>query len=289
MKEDLQRLTDRVLQVEIDLGKVPKGGQQTDYTVPIITGLSTLGAAIFGAMALLVGQYWTGKREERRALQAGEREERRAVLTAERAMELARHEAIFEQTQKILDYRLKQMELFYAPMFALLNQSESLYQKMLDQLAEDEPERYKRLAERDAEGNTLLVLASYGVWKGFRLLDQLPAVKANPKALPLVVGILEIGDRMTKIISENAGLASKDIIELLGEYMAHYAILSSIHKSPETKPYEPGWHKRGYYPRDLNEKIKQGYREVNDFLDGYAEASKRMLEALPILEAKRNR
>jgi hypothetical protein len=40
--------------------------------------------------------------------------------------------------------------------------------------------------------------------ENFRLLDQLPTVRTNPKALALVESILDIGEQMTKIISERA-------------------------------------------------------------------------------------
>ncbi len=91
---------------------------------------------------------------------------------------------------------------------------------------------------------------------------------------------------MTKIISDHAGLASKDLIDLLGAYLAHYAILSTIHKREETVAYEPGWHQKGYYPRELNGKIEEGYRELSQFLDEYAKASKRMLEAVPTVASQ---
>jgi len=167
----------------------------------------------------LLGQHFMAKREERRA-----------ELTAQRSLELARQEAIFDHTEKILEFRLKQMELFYAPMFALLEQSRALYDKMLYQLAQDEPQRYRRLPEPDAEGYRMHVRAQDDTWKGFRLLDQFPAVKANQKALVLAERILQIGEQTTKIISDHAGLASQDLIDLLGEYLAHYAVLSAAHK-----------------------------------------------------------
>src|SRR5438094_2433469 len=107
------------------------------------------------------------------------------------------------------------------------------------------------------------VHAQDGIWKGFRLLDQFPAVRTNPKALALAERILQIGEQMTKIISGHAGLASKDLIDLLGEYLAHYAVLSTIYKLGETAPYEPGWHQMLYYPRQLNKKIEEGYRELS--------------------------
>jgi len=127
-----------------------------------------------------------------------------------------------------------------------------------------------------------------GDWKAFRLLDQLPAVRSKPKAFALADRILQIGEEMTKIITKNAGLASEDLIDLLGRYMAHYAIISTIHKLGETQPYEPGWHKMGYFPRELDEKVATGYRELSQFLGEYSKASKRMLEALPVDGSQRS-
>ncbi|MCI0622789.1 MAG: hypothetical protein L0387_14200 [Acidobacteria bacterium] len=273
--EDLQRLTNRVLQLEIDLAKASKSPPESNLTTGIIAGAATLSAALLAGFLTLLGQRFTAKQEERRV-----------ILTAERAVELARQEAIFQHTEKILEFRVKQLELFYAPMFALLEQSKALYTKMLHQLVQDEPNRYRLLSEPDPEGYRMHVLAKDGAWKGFRLLDQLPAIRSNLNTLTLVERILQIGEQMTKIISDHAGLASKDLIELLGEYLAHYALLSTIHKRGETVPYEPGWHKMGYYPRQLNGRIEEGYRELSQFVDEYAMASKRMLEALPAAAGK---
>jgi hypothetical protein len=223
--------------------------------------------AIIVAMIALVGQFvlvW--------------REDRRAALAAENAVNLSRREAIFRDTEKILEFRLKQMEEFYAPMRALLGQSKGLYDKMLRQLSEDDPARYRRDPEsQDEEEFRLQVLASDGEWREFRLLDQLPAVTQSEKAFALAKAILEIGDRMTKVISDHAGLASEEIIELLGEYMAHYATITTIYKLGETQAYEPGWHKVRYYPRDLNAKIEKGYRELNQFINKFAATGERML------------
>ncbi|MGE0683197.1 MAG: hypothetical protein AB7P69_20145 [Candidatus Binatia bacterium] len=268
--EDLQRLTNRVLQLEIDLAKASKGLGETNWVTAIVVGSPTLVAALIAGLLTLLSAYFTAKREERRA-----------ELTAQRSLELARQEAVFSHTEKILEFRLKQMELFYAPMFALLEQSRALYDKMLYQLVEDEPERYKLLTGPDPEGYRMHVRAQDGDWKGFRLLDQFPAVKTNQKALTLAEQILHIGDQITKIISDRAGLASNDLIDLLGEYLAHHAVLSAVHKLRDTAPAKPGGHKILYYPRELNKKIEEGYRELNQFIGEYATASRNMLKALP--------
>ena len=152
---------------------------------------------------------------------------------------------------------------------------------MLYQLAQDEPERYKLLSNPDSEGYRMYVCDQDDTRKGFRLLDQFPAVKTNQKALALAEHILQIGDQITKIISDHGGLASSDLIDLLGEYLAHYAVLSAAYKLEDKVPAEPGGHKILYYPRELNEKIKEGYRELNQFIGEYVKASRGMLKALP--------
>jgi len=75
------------------------------------------------------------------------------------------------------------MEQFYAPMRALLGQSKGLYDKMIRVLAETEPKRYRKDPHSTDDDYRLEVIASDGTWKEFRLLDQLPAVKNNEKAL----------------------------------------------------------------------------------------------------------
>lgn len=272
LRKDLQGITDRVHELEIDAAKSAKSSREGDITTAIIAGFAALIATLIGGGMTLLGQHITAKRERVRENAA-----------ANLQLELARKQAVFKNTERILEYRLKQMELFYAPMFAHLNQSHALYKKLNHQLAQDDPHRFKLLSEPDPEGYILHVLANDGKWKGFRLLDQLPGVRKYPKSFALVERILQIGESMTNIISEHAGLASADSIDLLGEYLAHFAIISTIHKSGETEPYEPGWHKMGYYPRPLNAKIEAGYRELSNFLDEYSKASKDMLTELPPL------
>jgi hypothetical protein len=267
--ERIRDLTHRIDKIELEM--IQKSGTSSGDSVR-----SAITAAAIGAFAVLV----TAMVSFAGQLILLRRDDRRAVFAAERAVELAKQQAVFQHTEKIVEFRLRQMEQFYAPMFALLGQSKGLYDKMLYQLTQDEPQRYK-LTAPDPEGFQLHVRAKDGTWKGFRLLDQLPAITSNPKALALVDRIVQIGEQMTKIISEHAGLASEGLIALLGQYLAHYAILSTIYKQGETEPYEPGWHKMGYYPRELDAKIEEGYREVSRFIDQYAQASKQMLAAFP--------
>lgn len=264
-QEAVRELTHRVQKLELEMLQKDRNSSRIDAA----------SAAIIVGMLALIGQFVLVWREDRRAASA-----------ARDAVELARQEALLRDAEKILEFRLKQMEQFYAPMRALLGQSKGLYDKMIRQLAAGEPKRYRKDPHSTDDDFRLQVVASDGTWKEFRLLDQLPAVRNNEKAFALAKEILKIGDKMTQIISEHAGLASEDVIDLLGEYMAHYATISTIDRLNESEPYEPGWHKVMYYPRELNGKIESGYRELSKFINKYAETGARMLEVLPAAKGK---
>jgi hypothetical protein len=232
----------------------------TTIITAILAALAVLGAAVVG----IVGQLFAAKRAADLAR-----------VEAERKGELAKREALFRHTDKIVEYRLKQMELFYAPMFALMGQSKGLYEKLLDELAQLDSETYRM--NQDGHLHVFLVGKDLGV---FRLLDRLPGLREVRTVWALVDQIVLIGDSMTKIIAEHAGLASERIIDRLGQYLAHYAILSLLYKSSETTPYAPGWHSRGYYPRELDSELAADYHEVSKFIDQHAIATERILDDL---------
>ncbi len=265
--EDLKRLKEQVLSLERDSAKASKDSGNITLTTAIIAGSVTLAATIFGGIITIIVAILTAKREERRAR-----------FEANRNLELARQEALFQHGEKFLEFRLKQMGLFYAPMYALLKQSKALYEKMALQLANDDTYRYKLQKKADSDEPCLLVKIDGGGWEEFRLLDQLPAVRTDPRILALVERIIYIGEQMTKIISEHAGLASKDLVETLGKYLAHHAILSMIHEQGEIKSYRPGSHEMGYFPRELPAEIIKGYNEVSAHLNEYENKTKQVLK-----------
>ena len=245
---DIEKLADRIDKLE--------KSNSTIYSA-IIAASAALIATLIGGGITLLGQRWTARRD----------------------LELAKMEAAFKNTEKIVEYRLKQLELFYGPMFAFLEQSKGLYIKMEHQLIYDHPSLYKELPTPDPDGYRVHVYDGTA-WKGFRLLDQLPQVKSSVNAKVLLDQIMAIGVNMTALISQHSGLASSDIIELLGEYLEHFAILKSIYDSSLTQPYPAGWHKRGYFPRRLNKAIKNDYVQLNKILDDYSKAGQHALSFL---------
>lgn len=256
-QEKVVELTHRVQMLELQVAQRP-AKSEPDYNVAIIGAAAVFFAALVAAVLGILGQ----------------------VLAARHAARLARDEALYKDAAKILELRMRQVQQFYAPIFALLRQSKDLYDKLLQQLVADEPSRYRNVPTAVGKEFRWEVLDKKGVWQGFRLLDQLPAIKGNLKALALVDANLLIGEKICKIISTRAGYASEALVDMLGQYMAHYAILSTIRNGKETEAFEPGWHKVGYYPFGLDTKIGEAYHEVSKSIDDFRKGSTRTLETL---------
>jgi hypothetical protein len=256
-QEKVVELTHRVQMLELQVAQRP-AKSESDYNVAIIGAAAVFGAALVAAVLGIFSQ----------------------VLAARHAARLARDEALYKDAAKILELRMRQVQEFYAPMFALLRQSKDLYDKMLQQLVADEPSRYRSVPTAVEKEFRWEVLDKKGEWQGFRLLDQLPAIKSNLKALALVDANLLIGEKICKVISNRAGYASEALVDMLGQYMAHYAILATIRNGKETEAFEPGWHKVGYFPFGLDTKIGEAYHEVSKSIDDFRKGSTRTLETL---------
>ncbi len=154
---------------------------------------------------------------------------------------------------EILKFRLKQIEEFYAPASLDIEQSRIVYKKLLWLL----------------ERNSAVVLSK------FRLLDHIHPLMHDPKYAqykPLVKKILEIGSRLTTLISENTGLIEGGITKTFVQYQAHFDILNAASELELTTDEREGAHEFGYYPRMLNVEINEGYKTVSHHLKSYIQA-----------------
>ena len=147
-------------------------------------------------------------------------------------------------------------------------------------MVQDEPRLYRGVPDAAGTAYKWEVLDRNGTWQGFRLLDQFPAVKANPKALALADKNIAIGASICEVISTRAGYASDALVEDLGTYMAHHAILTAVRNSSDIEPSRPGSHVVGYFPFGLDDKIAKDYHALNQSIDEYRKASARKLKAI---------
>jgi hypothetical protein len=267
----------RILEVEATEKTTP---WYSSSLIPILTAIIG-GLAIFWSARLgKSGQELAAKAAEASANRAAEANAELAKHAAAEAVRLAKDAALFKHAEQMMEFKLKQIQEFYGPLYAALQQSRGLYDKLLDQLVYDEPARYQRTPNVTGDDYRLQVLDSAGQWKDFRLVDQLPAIKSNQRAMALVDAIVGLGKHMCEIITTRAGYAAENSVELLGLYMAHHAILTAIRNGPETEAFQPGRHKVGAYPRDLDKVIGDKYHELSSAIDQYGQAYDRALQLL---------
>jgi hypothetical protein len=260
----LTALSQHVRQLDLDvindLKKPKRGDNDTNLWTGLIAALAVLCAAGIGVL----GQYKVAKMT--------------ATIARDEAVnkaEIAKLEARYRHTDKIVEYRLKQLELFYAPMSALMGQSGALSDKLQLQLSQEDPSHYRF----DSQTPPRLHIFDKDKDAGeFRLLDQLPALRTSTAAWALVSQIVATGTEMEAIIRKHAGFASETLVSRLSEYLAHYAILFTLYKKSGTVPFTVGEHKVGYFPRELPGELLSGYRDVSSFVNEYAEATLKVLQ-----------
>jgi len=244
------------------------------------TILVPLATAIIGSIVVLLSALLGRNGQEAAARAAAEANATLARNAAADAKQMAADSALFKHAEQMMEFKLKQIQDFYGPLYAALQQSKGLYDKLLDQLINDEPGTYRKVENPTGDDYRFQVMDNQEQWQSFRLVDQLPAVKNNPRALALVDANLALGAQMCEIISKSAGYASEDLLEQLGQYMAHYAILKAIRDGSEKEAFPPGRHKIGAYPFGFDKNIGEKYHALSKEIGRYGQAYERTLQIL---------
>jgi hypothetical protein len=247
------------------------------------TLLGTISGALIAGLIGFLTMWFSAKQQEKRERERmrheAELSKQKSEAEAQYKQQLARLEARTTYADKLLDLRLKQLELFIAPLHALLEQSRGVYEKLTTQLLEDK-ENYREVS--DPESGKKLQVRWQNEWYDWRMLDQMPPLKGNSLYGPLISEIIRIGEEMTALIAKYSAFSLDEsaVSDVYGEYLAHFGILRSIYKDSRTEPYPPGQHKIGYYPRRLNDIVKTRYLKLQEELRPYLEATNTLLEEL---------
>jgi|GEM_PF-6055560 len=189
-------------------------------------------------------------------------------------LRLAKQKAGLDATKELIAWRVRQMEQLYGPLRALLGQSKAvtdlLHQQLHDALPEGERDTRWVDDPKSTSGQSFQILDENGVWKPFRLLEQLPALYAKPRTHigPLVAEILNIGEQMVKIIRERAGLMlsnQKDLADVFAKYLAHFAFLKECDTAcrDEKTRNQAQHYTTGFYPREINKLVEAGFLQLN--------------------------
>jgi SAM-dependent methyltransferase len=167
-------------------------------------------------------------------------------------------DARYAYASEITKFRLQQIQEFYAPALAYIEQSRVVYEKFRWTIGE-----YRK--EIPVEG--------------FRLLDHIYEFKDDPNLAPLIDKILTIGKNLSALISQKAGLIEGGITSTptFIEYLGHLEILNAAREQKPTEEEKEGWHQIGYYPRLLNREIIEGYKVVFAQLENCIKAGDKIM------------
>lgn len=153
------------------------------------------------------------------------------------------HGATREFGRISLEYKTQQLSELYGPLMRLLEQNRRLAQKLRE--GKGDPEKW-------------------------RLLDHLPEVMKNAQDKAIVGEIMEIDVKIEDLIINKAGLVrSPGSPESFDLFLGHYKTLKLAidgRERPRVAEFE-------YYPRKLNDDVKEAYeaiqRERDDILRRY--------------------
>jgi hypothetical protein len=189
--------------------------------------LKTLLPAIISTLSALAG-LWLGN------LLAGKLQEERLKQEAV----LAREKAKGEIGNAVIDWELKQLALLYGPVRALLGQSLGLYRQMSRVLAQARKIEFRLVQSSSSpDGLTLEVQTKPGEWERFRTVLHISRVYGQGFGVDTYFDeIVRIGHDMVEILKQQAGYAraeETDLMAVFGRYLAHFAVLSHVHKEAQ--------------------------------------------------------
>lgn len=183
---------------------------------------------------------------------------------------MAREKAGDEVSNSYAEWQLKQLSELYGPLRALLEQSNAMYRQMNLALATADPDTFR--LERKPGGDfddQVFEIHKGGEWVRFRTVRDLGAVYNKGYGVePFFDDVVSVGARIAKLIEDKAGYArsdAKELIRVMGAYLAHYAVLSRLHKRAQAgADVEPtAGDQKATFPMDIQRLVNEGFDSIN--------------------------
>jgi len=157
----------------------------------------------------------------------------RSLLRNQR--KINREQAKSEVTNSYVEWQLKQLSELYGPLRALLEQSNAMYRQMNRALISANPGLFRMQSAQDKDfDNKEFQIQKEGCWTRFRTVKHLGDVYNKKYEIePYFDDVVDVGSRMATLIRDKAGYArpeDDELIKVMGTYLAHYAVLSRLHK-----------------------------------------------------------
>lgn len=175
-----------------------------------------------------------------------------------------------------VQWQIKQLAELYGPLYALLQQSHTLYRDMNKVLEKQDPGRFRMMAAEAGESkyldNQVFKINVEGKWVQFRTILHLQDVYGgNFGVEPYFDEFVSIGEQIVKVIRDKAGYARPEELELsevFGKYLAHYSVLAKLHtalkdKARQTKFPVDHW---AVFPNEMQDLVARGFCAISDDL-----------------------
>lgn len=289
--EELQR---SVTTLTASVDKIANKG--TDFTVPLF-GL--LGVLVGGAIQV-AWAWWASRSKEQADLL------------------LLQKKWTFEVAQSIVEWKLKQLSELYGPLRTLFTQSNAVYRTMNVVLQNAAPDKFRLLGPEDmklpefqrfaadaSDDGYLFVInrdAKAG-WEIFRTILQIDEVYGKGYGVEVYFDkIVEISARIVSVIEAKAGMAISEeqnaggvvagatksgvqgaLGQKFGQYLAHAAVLASIHANRRAAfraslgekvdgaplALNLATHRSAAFPQDIQKLIGTDYKSLQDYVSNW--------------------
>jgi hypothetical protein len=174
----------------------------------------------------------------------------------------------------IQEFRSKQLNEFYAPIQFMLKGTNKVRAQLFSTLSA-QPGAELSFKDYSKEPLRLNVIKENDVQK-FKLTQHMHLVATDyPVAMPLIKEIVEIGEKISKLILDKGGLAKSgnyELIDALSDYLGHYSILKDVYFKAIQDPSQLNHVQySNFFPEKLEELLKTDADELFEKLQTWGQ------------------
>ena len=245
-REELAAVTQRLASVEASIAKTSERADQVaQRTSWFSLGTVAIGA-LLAALASMGGQ----------------------MLLMRHQRKINRADAEAKVSNTYVEWRLRQLSELYAPLRALLSQSNVLYRQMNNALVEADPNRFRLVDGGDYDGK-VFEIRSGEEWVRFRTVEHIAEVFNRGYGVePYFNDVVDVGQRLVDLIQEKAGYARQEddqLVQVMGQYLAHFFVLKRLldRVNKNESPHETSVDKLATFPTEIQALVNNGFKEIN--------------------------
>lgn len=245
-REELAAVTQRLASVEASIAKTSERADQVaQRTSWFSLGTVAIGA-LLAALASMGGQ----------------------MLLMRHQRKINRADAEAKVSNTYVEWQLRQLSELYAPLRALLSQSNVLYRQMNNALVEADPNRFRLVDGGDYDGK-VFEIRSGEEWVRFRTVEHIAEVFNRGYGVePYFNDVVDVGQRLVDLIQEKAGYARQEddqLVQVMGQYLAHFFVLKRLldRVNKNESPHETSVDKLATFPTEIQALVNNGFKEIN--------------------------